>query len=511
MRKQNNKNQKKKQRKSEISQIFSKVPVIGYNNIGYEKSEKIQATNYGGVGLVVELLELTRLPELINENVGLIHQPKPYYDSDHVFSMVCNIITGGQTLFEINQKRLDAAFLKALGANRLPHSTTAGDYLARFEIADDALRLMESINEGRKKVWNKLPATSSGKKFERANIDIDGTIAATWAECKQGIGFSYKGIWGYAPLLFSLANTRELLFIVNRPGNARYSCDDSHWADKAVELVRPYSERVCLRGDSEFPLTRRFDEWTEKGIEFVFCYRSCKSLLEMADDLPEEAWAKLKRKTPEPTSATRAKPENVKEKIVREKQYKNLKLLEEHVSEFEYQPTCCKKAYRMVVLRKKIQVSEVRDGLFGEEVEIRYFFYITNRIDLIAEEVVFESNKRCNQENLIEQMKNGVNAMKMPTSNLYSNWAYMIIASLAWNFKTWLALLTPENLKGPDGCKARQKLLRMEYRQFFHSFILLPCQIVKKGRKLVFRLLAENSWSAVFLELFNKLRKLKFS
>ncbi|MBE7502094.1 MAG: hypothetical protein HS113_17720 [Verrucomicrobiales bacterium] len=39
---------------------------------------------------------------------------------------------------------------------------------------------------------------------------MDGSIAGTDGECKGWIGRSYKGIWGYHPLVVSLASTRVL-------------------------------------------------------------------------------------------------------------------------------------------------------------------------------------------------------------------------------------------------------------------------------------------------------------
>jgi hypothetical protein len=108
------------------------------------------------------------------------------------------------------------------------------------------------------------------------------------------------------------------------------------------------------------------------------------------------------------------------------------------VAEFSYQPGQCKRPYRVVALRKNI--SRMR----GEAVlldDIRYFFYITTREDLTPAQVVACANERCDQENVIEQLKNGVNALRVPLYNLVSNWAYMVIATLAWNIKSWFALM----------------------------------------------------------------------
>jgi hypothetical protein len=107
--------------------------------------------------------------------------------------------------------------------------------------------------------------------------------------------------------------------------------------------------------------------------------------------------------------------------------------------------------------------------------------------------VVRESNARCNQENLIEQLKNGVQATRLPVREFYANWAYLVIASLAWNLKAWAGLLLPESLGARD-------LIRMEFRRFLNEIILIPAQILSTGRRLVFRLLAVNRWTLLVLE-----------
>ncbi|CAN5575969.1 hypothetical protein BH20VER1_BH20VER1_24550 [soil metagenome] len=88
---------------------------------------------------------------------------------------------------------------------------------------------------------------------------------------------------------------------------------------------------------------------------------------------------------------------------------------------------------------------------------------------------------------MIEQLKNGVNAMRMPVDDLLSNWAYMVMTALAWNLKAWFGLLLPDGERGGE-------IVRMEFRRFLHALILLPAQIVRSGRRIIYRLLAYNSW-----------------
>jgi Golgi nucleoside diphosphatase len=116
---------------------------------------------------------------------------------------------------------------------------------------------------------------------------------------------------------------------------------------------------------------------------------------------------------------------------------------------------------------------------------------------------VEHANKRCNQENVIEQVKNGVNAMRMPVEDLESNWAYMIMATLAWNLKAWFGLLMPNRIR-------RTQILKMEFRRFLNTFILIPCQIICTGRKIVYRLLGYNEELKDFFAAFEKIRRLQF-
>lgn len=175
------------------------------------------------------------------------------------------------------------------------------------------------------------------------------------------------------------------------------------------------------------------------------------------------------------------------------------------VAEFPYQPTACARPYRMVVVRKNISVEQGDQRLFDQ---IRYFFYLTNDRETATPELVFLANDRCNQENLIEQLKHGVGATRMPVDTLLSNWAYMVMAALAWSLKAWFALLLPETGRWAARYTAEKAVvLRMEFPTFLNAFMRIPVQVVRTSRRLVFRLLAWNPWQAVFLRAFDHLRE----
>ena len=464
------------------------------SNIHYEMSEKCQATGYGGIGAIHLMVQKLGLTQQLDQCVELLKRHLPYHESDHVLNIAYNVLLGGLRLEDIELRRNDEAFLDGLGAQRIPDPTTSGDFTRRFDetaITD----LLEAIHTTRQAVWQLQPAGFLAEAF----IDIDGTLAPTLGECKGGIALSHKGIWGYAPLIVSLANTREVLYLVNRPGNVTSHDGCVPWIDRAIAQVRSRARRICLRGDTDFSLTVEFDRWVEQGVDFLFGMDAHPKVVGLAEALPAAAWTRLER-LPKYEIATepRRKPQRVKEAIVRRKGYRNKKLVAESVAEIEYQPLKCERSYRLIVLRKNISVQQGEHVLFDD---IKYFFYITTRRDLAAADVVALANDRCDQENVIEQLKNGVNAMRMPVDDLLSNWAYMVMSSLAWNLKAWFALLTPNRRRGLE-------LLRMEFRSFLHAIVLLPVQIVRSGRRIVYRLLGYNEWLSDLFGTWERLRLL---
>ena len=465
-------------------------PVLSPDGISYEVSEKIGAVSYGGLGLLQQVVKWSGLGEAIDRAVKLFKRHQPYHESDHVLNLIYNVATGGTRYQDIELRRQSVSFLEAVGAQKIPAPSTAGDFVQRFE-ASDVVDLMEAVNESRRKVWAQQPRSF----FERAEIDVDGTIAPTRGEAKEGMEISYDGQWGYASLIVTLAHTGEVLYAVNRSGNRPSHEGAPEWLDRSIELVRAAGFRsVRLRGDTDFSLTAHFDRWTEAGVEFDFGIDANPSFVKWAQALPEASWSELVRpsKGQGKGKKRRRRRDKVKPEIVKTRGFKKLTLEREEIAEMDYRPSKAQGTYRLVALRKTILVEKGQRRLLPQT---RYHFYVTNipAAQLGTAAVVRENNRRCNQENVIEQLKNGVEALRMPSATLVANWAYLVIAAQAWNLKAWMGLVLPARLQ------ARQ-LVKMEYRRFLREIIEMPCQILRTGRRLVYRLLDVNSWSRLLLE-----------
>src|SRR5437764_2403959 len=324
-------------------------------NIPYERADRVRGLSAGGIGAILLLARKIELDKEIDRTLHLLKRHLPYHESDHVLNIAFNLLAGGKRIEHLELRRNDEVDLDALGAERIPDPTTAGDFRRRFSEAD-VVALMDTINEARLRVWDQQPDAFR----DEAIVDADGTIVETDAECKNGVDVSYDGRWGYHPLLVSLANTAEPLFLLNRSGNRPSQERAGAYLDKAVALcIRAGFRTILLRGDTRIAEnkdldgsddrvlprdgttiaeTEDLDSWDEAGnIRFVFGYAAYDVLKARADALPEEAYSFLERPPRYATkTAPRQRPERVKPEIVRQRGFKAIHLLEERIAEFDY-------------------------------------------------------------------------------------------------------------------------------------------------------------------------------
>lgn len=470
-------------------------PMMTGRNIFYDIDGRHQAISHGGIGSIHQLSRQSGLIDELDSRIHLLKRHLPYHESDHVLNIAYNLLAGGSCLQDIELLRNDEAWLNALGAEIIPDPTTAGDFLRRFN-QEQISEFMEVKNTVRSRIWQKQP-----KSFLReAILNVDGTICATDGECKEGMDISYNGQWGYNPLVISLHNTREPLYIVNRSANEASHQGSAPWIDKSIDLVSGHFQKVQLRGDTDFSLTRHFDKWDER-CTFIFGMDARDNLIKIASQIDESEWQPLeKRLKYQVKTQPRRKPLNVKDQVVKKREFKKIVTTAEAITEIDYRPGRCSKPYRIIILRKTMDVIKGEMNLFDD---VRYFFFITNDRNRCAEKMIRFYRGRSDHENDIDQLKNGVKALTAASDSLLSNWALMTIGSLAWDLKAWFGLLLPYRSLGLS-------IVRMEFKRFRNTFIEIPCLIIRTGRRICYRLLGYNDKLKHLIDFSNNIKQMEF-
>ena len=448
-------------------------PMMTGGNIRYDIDGRHKAISNGGIGNIHQLALRTGLVDEIDKRIKLLKRHLPYHESDHVLNIAYNYLAGGSRLQDIELLRNDEAWLNALGAQIIPDPTTAGDFLRRFN-RENICEFLEVKNTIRSRIWRQQPASFR----KEAIINVDATISPTYGEHKEGMDISYDDQRGYHPLVVSLHNTREPLYVINRPGNVASHQECAPWVDKSLDLVCDHFAKVQVRGDTDFSLTQHLDKWDDR-CTFVFGVDAMPDLVKIANEIDKADWQALPKK-PKHFVKTRKRRRSgtIKQQIVKKRKFKKIQTEAEHFYHFTYQPGKCKKTYRMIVLRKTLKVLRGEMNLFDD---FRHFFYITNDWTRSTADMIQFYRNRSDYENDIEQLKNGVRALVPGSDSLLSNWALMVIASMA----SWFGLLLPYRPLGLS-------IVRMEFKRFLNTFIRIPCLIIRTGRRIHYCLVGNN-------------------
>ena len=358
-------------------------PMLTARNIHYEIGDRGRGIGYGGIGAVHLLVRQLGLAEAIDRRLHLLQIHLPYHESDHVLNFAYNALCDGTCLQDIELRRNDEVFLDALGPAAFPTRPPPG-ISAGASSPRTCARFLDIFDDIRQQAWAGQP----DEFFAQARIDADGTLVETTGACKQGMDIAYDGTWGYHPLVVSLANTGEVLSLLNRSGNRPSHEGAAAEIDRAIRVCRDGGFRqILVRGDTDFTQTKHLDRWDADGVQFLFGADATANLHMLADDLPAAAWQTLSRPPRyQVQTQPRRRPENVKEPIVVERGFKNIRLVSETVAEFDYRPTACRHSYRLIVVRKNLSVEKGEQVLFDD---YRYFFYLTNDRTSSAAEIVF--------------------------------------------------------------------------------------------------------------------------
>ena len=458
-------------------------PMFEARRLHCEMAARGPAVQGGGIGARPLMGQRVGGGEDIDRNLPRLKAHPPCHERDPGRNLAANIRAGGVRWEDIEPRRPDENFLNGWDAQRRPDPTTAGDFTRRFQAAD-ILSWQAGFHRSRQAIGKAPPEGCLPEAF----IDVDGTRAGTRGECQEGIGLSYKGIWGAAPPIASRAQTKAGLSLMNRPGPSARPRGSVEWSDRAADRVEPGAGTVAIRGDTDFTRPAHLDRWEEAGRRFLLGLDAPVKVVGRAASLPARAWQRLERWPQyEILTEPRRKAFRDKEPIGIEKEFRNQKLVGEDIAEIDGPPGQCGRKCRWGLGRKN---RGAQQGARALREEIRYGFSLANRKDA-AEKSVGLANGRGAQENGLEQWKNGVKALRLPVPDLLSNWACRVRAAWAWNRKSWHGLLLPNRERGLE-------LARAEFRKFLNAVMWIACQMVRTARRVIYRVLGYNSWRADF-------------
>ena len=422
--------------RSELKAGPDRGPVFRHPKL-HAEVESSDTTSLGGLALAARLVARLGIPKLIDDRLSLLRSHRPFRESDHVLTHVYNLFAGGSAIEDIADLQHSAPVGRLLGASRVPDPTTAGDFLRRFD-GEQIKALDQAIDECHARAWSKWRRRK--KKQALGVVDLDSHVHHVYGNQKEGADFTYKGGFGYHPLVISLAETQECLRLVNRPGSVSSAEGAAKQLEGLAPMLKARFQRVLVRGDSAFAQQAIFDVCEAEGMHFATVSAKQSNFEKLAEAIPEHDWRPFRgtAKKSTPRGRGRARRNNLRRKRARERGKRDLRLEKQWVAEVDYRPSRSPHSYRLIVRRQRIEQSHQ-----GELFELwRYRFVLTNlpRSTTTAE-AVRQTYRRCDQEKVIEQLQNGLAAMKLPTGTLLANHAYLVCARLAQNIKAWLAML----------------------------------------------------------------------
>ena len=447
----------------------------------HARVESSESTALGGLALAVGLIGRLRVAQSIDERVSLLHSRRPHHESDHVLTHVYNLFVGGSAIEDIADLQQSEPVRRMLGAARIPDPSTAGDFLRRFDRKSIAA-LDEAIDEAQERVWKRRYGT---RKRALGIVDLDSHVRHVYGNQKEGADFTYKGGFGYHPLVISLAETQECLRLVNRSGNKTSAEGAAQELAGLVPMLTDRFERVLVRGDSAFARQDIFDVCDESGLHFAMVSGTQQNFAALAEGLDERSWRPF-RATEETSShgrKTRRRGRNLRRLRARRRGKRDLKLEKQWLAEIDYTPARSAKTYRLIIRKQRIEESEQ-----GELFELwRYRYVLTNLPRSVStEEVVRQTYRRCDQENVIEQLQSGVAAMRMPTGGFLANYAHLVCARLAHNLKSWLAMLA-----------LPREVMRWEWKRFRKAFVYVAATVVRSARQNILRLASSHRFAPI--------------
>lgn len=391
--------------------------------------------SYGGGILIDEFIYKLSLPQIIDITVKVKERERGYKESEAILALMVSVITGGECLDDLLALREEEAFKTIWRHGDIPHPTTMGDFLRRFDLGH--IRQLDSVNA---QAFNKI--YSASEKLFAITMDIDSTLDEVHGTKKEGAKWTYTGIKALNPLMCFIRENGDWLHSRLRSGNTYTSDGAVSFIRESYHKVKDFAEQINACMDSGFYDKKIVAECERLNIGFSITADQTGALMRAVNAIAEDAWRNI----------------------------------DDHVwvSEIMYQPVGWKREYRFLVRREELP--EKKQMSLIDSTDYRYHVIVTNRAEAVEDLVPFHL-QRATMENFIRETKYGFSLDRFPCQEFHANWAYMTIGMLAYNIVNWIKRLALPSIYKKKFIKA------LRYR-----FFNVAARVVKHSRYIVLKI-----------------------
>lgn len=375
-----------------------------------------------------------RLPELIDSCFPKPGSNRGFAHSKHIMTLLQLFHDGATSLEDVKELATDKALQQMTEISSYPTSDAIGDWLRRMGSSNGVQCLWEVIK--------RLLQTVDGNNF---TLDIDATIIES---NKGDAQKTYKGIYGYQPMLGIIAEKEIVVNSEFRTGNCSPSSGLVKFISKCRENI---GNRIgYVRSDSAAFQKAVVKYLVTEELFYSITAAQNEAVLKAINQIPEDQWQ-----------------QGIDREAIR---------TDYQVAETTYAFIGKRKASRLVVKREKKRQLDLYDTS-----EFRYWAIITNLLKDThnTNEVILTHQMRGQMERTIGEIKHHGGLDHLPCGQYEANDMYFNIGILAFN----LIQLLKQDTFFDDYVKSSIKTFR-------YKLIHLPARVSKHGRKLYIKIVS---------------------
>jgi hypothetical protein len=238
-----------------------------------------------GSALLAQVADKVGLTRALSRRLARLKQRRRGHDPGRVIrDLAVMLADGGECLSDLGAVRDQQALF-----GPVPSDATAFRVIDRIASEPELLdAVREAHASARGRFWERHGAP------ERLTIDLDATLISAHSE-KEGAAGTYKGGFGFHPLLGYADETREALGGLLRPGNAGANTAADHTAVLDLALAQIPAQQIegieiLVRADSAGATHGLIDYCREHGLRFSVGYELTEPVRAAILELPADAW-----------------------------------------------------------------------------------------------------------------------------------------------------------------------------------------------------------------------------